>query len=365
MRVREILASLERVAPVRYAFSFDKIGLQVGDPEAEVSRAVVSLDRSRAAVAFARSEGAQLLLAHHPLLFSPLKEVLATDHVGRTVLDLAASNIAFVAAHTNWDSARGGVNDALAARLGLQETKPFGFAADVDQLKLVFFAPPDAVDRLIDALSAVGAGVIGNYRRCAFLSDGQGTYIGNEGTAPTIGEPGKVEVTDERRVEMVLRRDQKRIVERTLRENHPYEEPAYDLLLSPPVPEQPAGRIGVLPAPTTLQELAPWLESTLATRAWAWGDPQRNIRKVAVVGGAADGEWQQAQRAGADVLITGEVKQHVAVEASESGFAIVAAGHYATEQPGVEDLRDKMAEVCGGVDWRLFVPQPGQAGRPL
>lgn len=281
------------------------------------------------------------------------------------MLDLASSGVAFVAAHTNWDSAKGGVNDALANRLALQETKPFGFAADVEQLKLVFFCPPDAVDRLIDALSAVGAGVIGNYQRCAFLSDGQGTYIGNPGTDPAIGEPGRVEVTDERRVEMVLRRDQKRVVERTLRENHPYEEPAYDLLLSPPVPEQPAGRVGVLAQPTTLGELVPWLESTLGTRAWAWGDPQRKIRKVAVVGGAADGEWQQAQRVGADVLVTGEVKQHVAVEASESGFAIVAAGHYATEQPGVEELREKMAEVCPGVDWRLFTPTPGQAGRPL
>ena len=131
------------------------------------------------------------------------------------------------------------------------------------------------------------------------------------------------------------------------------------------VPEQPAGRVGVLSQPTTLKELAPWLESTLGARAWAWGDAQRKIRKVAVVGGAADGEWQQAQRAGADVLVTGEVKQHVAVEAAESGFAIVAAGHYATEQPGVEDLRDKMAEVCPAVDWRLFAPAPGQAGRPL
>lgn len=364
MRLREVLAVLEQVAPVRYAFSFDKVGLQVGDPEAEVSRVIVSLDRSRSAVAFAREQGAQLLLAHHPLLFSPLREVVASDHVGRTVLDLAAANIAFVAAHTNWDSARGGVNDALAERLGLRETKPFGFAAEVEQLKLVFFAPSDAVDRLIDALSEVGAGVIGAYRRCAFLSDGNGTYIGGEGTDPTVGEPGKIEVTDERRVEMVLRRDQKRIVERTLRENHPYEEPAYDLLLSPPVPEQPAGRIGVVEG-TTLAAFAAQIETILTTRAWAWGDPQKKIRKVAVVGGAADGEWIAAQRAGADVLVTGEVKQHVALEAAESGFALVAAGHYATEQPGVAALRDRMAVRCPQIDWRLFTPEPGRAGRPL
>ena len=66
MRLPEILDALERLAPARYAFSFDRIGLQVGDPNAEIARAVVSLDRSRAAVAYARAQGATLLLAHHP-----------------------------------------------------------------------------------------------------------------------------------------------------------------------------------------------------------------------------------------------------------------------------------------------------------
>jgi putative NIF3 family GTP cyclohydrolase 1 type 2 len=86
---------------------------------------------------------------------------------------------------------------------------------------------------------------------------------------------------------------------------------------------------------------------------------------VAVVGGAADGEWKAAQRAGASVLVTGEVKQHVALEASESGFAIIAAGHYATEQPGCSALRDRMATAMDGVDWALFEPEPGSAGRPF
>lgn len=365
MRVREILAALESVAPARYAFSFDKIGLQVGDADAPVTRAVVSLDRSRAAVAHAKDQGAELLLAHHPLLFAPLKEVLAHDHVGRTVLDLAAAGIAFVAAHTNWDSARGGVNDELAARLGIEETQPFGEAADVAQLKLVFFAPPADADRLIDVLSEAGAGVIGAYRRCAFLLDGSGTFIGGEQTNPAVGEPGKVETTRETRVEMVLRADQRRAVERALRTHHPYEEPAYDFLLSPPVPEQAAGRVGRLPEVTTLRAFVAAVESSLETKAWSWGAADRSIRKIAVVGGAADGEWRAAQRAGADVLVTGEVKQHVALEAAESGFALIAAGHYATEQPGVEALRDRMAAACPSVDWTVFAPHPGQSGRPL
>ncbi len=259
MRLRAILDALEVVAPARYAFSFDRVGLQVGDPDAEISRVVVSLDRSRAAVARAREAGAQLLLSHHPLLFSPLREVLATDHVGRTVLDLASAGVAFVAAHTNWDSAKGGVNDELARRLSLSGLEEFG-----------------------------------------------GSSNG----------------------------------------------------------EQPAGRVGAA-APTTLGDLVTFVEGALATKAWAWGEADRPIRRVAVVGGAADGEWRAAQAAGADVLVTGEAKQHVALEAAESGFAIVAAGHYATEQPGVEALRDCMAFACPVVEWSVFAPMPGSAGRPL
>ena len=259
MLLREILEGLEAVAPARYAFSFDRVGLQVGDPEAEVTRAVVSLDRSRAAVAHARAAGAQMLLSHHPLLFSPLKEVLATDHVGQTVLDLARAGIAFVAAHTNWDSAKGGVNDELAKRLGVDDPADFGES-----------------------------------------SNG----------------------------------------------------------------EQPAGRVGTV-SQTNLADFVASVERALGTKAWAWGAADRPVRRVAVVGGAADGEWLAAQRAGADVLVTGEVKQHVAVEAAESGFALVAAGHYATEQPGVEALRDRMAAACPGVEWLVFAPAPGAAGRPL
>ena len=260
MRLREILDVLESVAPARYAFAYDRIGLQVGDPDAEIIRAVVSLDRSRAAVALARAHGAGLLLSHHPLLFSPLREVLATDHVGRTVLDLATADVAFVAVHTNWDAARGGVNDALAERLGLRE--PFDFGDS---------------------------------------SDG----------------------------------------------------------------EQPVGRIGSLVNAVPFAAFGADVERTLATRALAWGDPERRIGKVAVVGGAADGEWRAAQRSGADALVTGEVKQHVALEAAESGFALLAAGHYATEQPGVVALRERMATACPAVEWTVYVPEPGFAGRPL
>ncbi len=364
MKLRAILDALEAVAPARYAFEFDKVGLQVGDLDQEIRRAVVSLDRSLGAVEFAKTQQAQLLLSHHPLIFVPIASVDSRSHVGRTILALASSSISFVAAHTNWDSARGGVSDALARLFGVEHASNFGSGADVQGLKLVFTCPPEHADAIVDALSEAGAGVIGAYTRCAFVGEGRGNFVCGPESNPTVGEPGGRQSVAEVRVEMSLPEGLAARAERTLRGAHPYEEPAYEFYRLRAQREQPIGRIGEVPA-LSLGELCSRADEVLMTRCWAWGEPSRRIRKVAFAGGAADGEWMAAQRAGADVLVTGEVKQHVALEASESGMALIAAGHFATEHPGCAALRSAMASAVPEVDWVLFTPEPGLSGRPL
>jgi dinuclear metal center YbgI/SA1388 family protein len=363
-QVRHAIEAIEKIAPKRFAFPFDKVGLQVGDPSAELRRCVVSLDRSLGAVSFAKEIEAQLLVAHHPLIFEPLSNVLQTSHAGRTVLELARHDIAFTAAHTNWDSARGGINDALAALLGLQEVSDFGSAAQVQKLKLVVTCPPGSAQVLVDAASEAGAGLIGEYSRCAFSSPGTGTFLGSDSSEPAVGERGRIEEVEEFRIEMVLPESRARAVANAILRVHPYDEHAYDFFLLAPVAEQPAGRIGAL-EPITLRQLVSLANTRLDTATWAWGDPERKVRKLAVVGGAADSEWRQARDAGADAFLTGEVKQHVALEAAEEGFAVLACGHYATEHPGCAWLRDRLALELPEIDWQLFVPRPGMHGRPF
>ncbi|MGV3617001.1 MAG: Nif3-like dinuclear metal center hexameric protein [Fimbriimonas sp.] len=333
-KVRDVLDVLETIAPRRFAAAWDKIGLQVGDGEAKVTRAVVSLDRSLAAVEACRRSGAELLLAHHPLIFAPVQTVDTRRHDTRTILALAQSGIAFVAAHTNWDAARDGINDALAHRLDLQEVRDFGMAAEVRSLKLTAAVNAFEADALAQALAEAGA-------RITWTS------------AP--GPEGKV------RIEAVLPEGRETAIRRALRAS----ETAYDLTPLSATLEQPMGRVGRLPSPLSLAELVGLVDARLATRSLAWGDPAKRIRRVAVVGGAADSEWIAAQRADADVLISGEVKQHVALEASESGMCILSSGHYATEQPGVLALRDRLAESLPDVEWTAYTPPPGIAGRPL
>lgn len=361
--VRDVLTALEGIAPPSAAFTWDRIGLQIGEPSATVEKALVSLDSSSAAAEAAARTGCQLLLSHHPLIWEPLKSIGST-HPGPTVRRLIESGVAFVAVHTNWDAAEGGINDVLAARIGLTEIRRFGVGAPTKAFKLVTFVPVGEQQALIDALAAAGAGVIGAYERCAFFSEGTGTFRGGEASNPTIGQAGRIEEVAEARIEMLVSEDRLREVESALRKAHSYEEPAFDFVALREGGGPGLGRIGRLDEPSSLSTLHVRLEERLRTRCWTWGDPFRWIERVAVVGGAADGEWRAAMEAGAEVLVTGEVRQNVAVEADAAGFAIVAAGHYATENPGMEELRRRMATALPEIEWTFFEPPPGRGGNP-
>jgi len=363
--VHDVLQAIESLAPSRFAFGFDSVGLQVGDSGATVTSAVVSLDRSLGAIEFARSLGAELLVAHHPLFFDPMPRLTTRTHQERTAIRLIESGIACIAAHTNWDSARGGVNDALAARLGLKNVRSFGSAAGVDMRKLVVTVPSAQAAAVARAAGDAGAGLIGNYTHCAFHAEGVGQFLPKEGANPAIGAIGRFEEVAETRIELTCRAELVRTVEHAIRAVHPYEEPAIDVYVLDESFEQPAGRVGELPHPMNVAEFAAYVNRVLETRSWAWGDPEQPLRTVAVVGGAADGEGRFARGAGADVFLTGEVKQHIALEASESGLPIIAAGHYATEQPGVEALALALGAAMPEVRWEVFTPLPGFHGRPL
>jgi dinuclear metal center YbgI/SA1388 family protein len=362
--VNDLLDALEAIAPKRFAFPWDKIGLQVGDATAEVRRAAVSLDRSLGAFQFAKENDCQVLLSHHPLIFEPIAQVTPETLEGKTVIELLSAGISFIAAHTNWDAAPGGINDVLAAKLDLSHVNSFGSSSFAPAYKLVAYCPESDVDSIVDACSRAGAGQIGNYERCAFCSDGVGTFGAGLTAQPAVGNAGERSIVDEIRVEMFCFGHLRQGVEAALRQAHPYEEPAFDFIPLDESATQKMGRIGDLPKQMALDRFEVFVERSLDTKCWTWGAADALISRVAVVGGAADSEWRAAQEAGADVLVTGEVKQHIALEASAAGFAIIAAGHYATEHPGAVELANRMRVGLPGVEWLVFEPSPGTNGRP-
>jgi dinuclear metal center YbgI/SA1388 family protein len=363
--VAEVLCAVEQIAPTRFAFSSDKVGLHVGDPNAEVKSAIVSLDHSAGAVHACQTKGASLLLTHHPLIWEPLRTLTDASHVERVVANLLRSDIAHIAAHTNWDCAKDGVNDTLAERLGLVDVTPFGTAATVEWRKIVVFAPESAVEKLIDAMADAGAGIIGDYRRCAFQSSGTGSFVALADAKPRVGLPNARNDVLEVRIEMELLANSVTRVVAAMRGAHPYEEPAFDLLVVAPKPAMPIGRKGRLSTPLMPGEFQRHIDRALGTRSLAWVGSDQPIEWVGAVGGAADDEWRKALDDGCQAFVTGEVKQHVALEASEFGVTMFSAGHYATEHPGLVTLASRMRERLPDVAWHVYEPEPGRDGRPL
>ncbi len=131
MILRELMNIMEQIAPKELAEDWDNVGLLFGDADKEIDTVVVALDAERSAIAFAKEQGAQAIVSHHPLIFSPVRAIKAPS----ALYTLASSGIACFAAHTNLDAAKGGVNDALAATLGLRNVEEaFGGIGRVGEL---------------------------------------------------------------------------------------------------------------------------------------------------------------------------------------------------------------------------------------
>lgn len=364
-KVADALSFLESIAPLRWAFDFDNVGLLVGSRDAEIRGIAFALDASEPFVNFAQSFGANLLITHHPIFFRGTKSITCGSADGRMALSIVQSGCNLIAAHTNWDCAPGGISDTMVELLGLTPFASFGEGASVPYSKIVTFVPVEYSDSILDVMAEKGAGFIGNYRRCGFKGPGIGTFEPLEGADPFVGRVGKTEEVEEDRIEMICPSRLADDVVEAMIERHPYEQPAFDVIQLRPLVEQPLGRIGTLEKPLSLQVFHRHCQKAFGGTALAWGNPNQSIHKVAVVGGAGDDEWRDALRSGADAFVTGEIRHHNAKEASEAGLAVLACGHFATEHPGMESLREKFAEHFPDVRCQLFRPDSGLNARPV
>jgi dinuclear metal center YbgI/SA1388 family protein len=373
--VGELITALEEWFDPRWAQPWDAVGLVCGDRGDPVERVLLAVDAVPLTVDEALEASAGFLLTHHPLLLTGVHGVPADDPKGGLVHRMIRGGIAHYVAHTNADVARPGVSDALAARLGLRDVRPLAPQDEPALDKLVVFVPVEKADAVIDALAAAGAGRLGDYDRCAWTTQGIGTFRPTPGARPAIGQVGAVEQVHETRVEMVVPRADRYAVLAALRAAHPYEEPAFDLLAAAPLPSaRGTGRLGDLPAPVSLAEFVAQAAAVLPATVWgirAAGDAEREIRTVAVCGGSGASLIEDARRAGADVYLTADLKHHPAVEAvterGGAGMALVDAAHWATEAPWLDAVADALRARFGTtVDVRVSrqVTDPWTLHRP-
>jgi len=331
VQVKTIMRWMEAWAPAAMAEPDDKIGLQIGSPDAPVTTVAVALDVTEAVVEEAAARGAELIVAHHPVIFRPLAAVRTDRPDGRLVAKLLTTGISVYAAHTNLDVAPGGVNDMLADALGLAETAPLKTTYVETLYKLVMYVPKERLDAVRDAAFAAGAGRIGRYGRCGFVSDGEGTFLPDEGTNPYVGEPGREERVAEARFETIVPASRRDAVVRAAIAAHPYEEPAYDVFrLEPPIGRAYGlGRVGRLHAPMALRDFAEHAKRALGVPALRFvGDPAKPVRRIAVLGGSGRSYVKHAIASGADAFVTGDLDHHTAHDALAAGLALVDPGHH-------------------------------------
>ncbi|WP_421978922.1 Nif3-like dinuclear metal center hexameric protein [Roseivirga seohaensis] len=349
VKIKEIIEELEKLAPPAYQESYDNSGLITGDKNWSVSGIMVSLDCIESVIDDAINKKCNLIVAHHPIVFKGLKKLNGKNYVERTIIKAIKNDIAIYAIHTNLDNVYLGVNQKIANKIGLINTR---ILAPKKQLleKLVVFIPKEDTNKVLDALYAAGAGEIGNYSHCSFKVNGTGSFKPNEKANPVIGERGQLEHVNEDRVEIMYPNYLSSKVVRTLKENHPYEEVAYYISqLENENQEVGSGMIGQLEKEMTSHEFLAHLKKTMELNTIRYTAKNTDsIKTVALCGGAGSFLLSTAMAQNADAFVTGDFKYHEFFD-GEGKTLIADIGHYESEKFTKELLHSLLTEKFANI----------------
>ncbi|MCR2820416.1 Nif3-like dinuclear metal center hexameric protein [Lederbergia panacisoli] len=344
----ELIQLFEEFAPKEYAMEGDPIGLQIGTLNKTIHNVMIALDVLEDVVQEAIEKKVDLIIAHHPLIYRPLKNIKTDNASGKIIEMLIKHDITVYAAHTNLDVAEDGVNDMLAKALGLKNTSVLVPTYHETLKKLAVYVPKKNESELLTALGDAGAGAIGAYSHCSFSSEGTGRFLPGENTNPYIGEKGKLENVHEVKIETIFPANKEKKIVSSMLKAHPYEEPAYDIFeLTLKGKVYGLGRIGELENPMDLKEFAAFVKEALdSPGVRVVGSLNNKIKRVAVLGGDGNKYYSSAKFSGADVYVTGDMYYHTAHDAMNIGLNIVDPGHNVEKimKKGTVEILKKLSE---------------------
>ncbi len=353
LKVKDITGRIQELAPAEMAMDWDNSGLQLGDPEEQVKSVLIAVEPTEKVVLEALEKNCQLLIVHHPLIFQGVKSLNLADPRGSLIAQALKNDLAVFAAHTNLDQARGGLNDFLAEKLELEEVE--NLQSNLKQEKLVIFVPRDSIKEVQRALFSAGAGEIGNYSEASFYTPGTGTFKPLAGSSPAVGRQGKREEVEEYRLEVLYQtRDRSSIID-SLKEAHPYEEPAYDIFALEQYRNEPQpARLGSLAEPVSLEKFLQRVKQVLSPAVLRYsGSLTRRIGRIGLVCGSGGDFLKKADPEKMDLFLTGDVKYHELLTARERGLAVVDAGHFATEKIFRELIADYLSDSFPGQELEI------------
>lgn len=344
MTISVITDHLEKIAPPSLQEDYDNAGLITGDKQWECTGVLISLDATEDVINDAIQKKCNLVVAHHPIVFRGLKKINGKNYVEKTVITAIKNDIAIYAIHTNLDNVIAGVNGKIAEKLGLINRSILAPKQNLLQ-KLAVFVPVNEKEKLLNALFAAGAGNIGNYSECSFGTEGAGTYKAGDNAQPYAGKIGERHIENEIKVEVIFPAWLRQQVIKAMISAHPYEEVAYDLYsLSNDYLQTGSGMLGELEIPMEEREFLQLLKVTFNLSVIRHTEVTgKQVKKVAVCGGAGSFLTSAAKAAGAAVYVSSDIKYHEFFDA-DSRILLADIGHYESEQFTIELLFDILRE---------------------
>tara|TARA_A200000113_G_scaffold172023_1_gene156968 strand:- start:3437 stop:4531 length:1095 start_codon:yes stop_codon:yes gene_type:complete len=332
MTIRAIIDILTQWAPLCYAEDFDNVGLLTGSANQPCKGVLITLDTLEPVVDEAIASGCNLIVSFHPILFKGLKKITGDDYVQRTILKAIKHDIAIFTIHTALDNHQNGVNAAIAERLQLQSTKILVPKKGTIK-KLVTYVPKENEKKVLEALYEAGAGALGNYDQCSFVTEGFGSFRGNEKSNPSLGQQMEKTIVEEKQIQVIFLAHQEKQILNSLRSAHPYETVAYEIISTDNEnPDIGMGKVGTLKKPMSGQEFLSFVKKQMQTPMIRYSRlNSKPIQKVAVLGGSGSFVISEAKRSNADALVTADLKYHDFFQA-EDQLLLVDIGHFESEQ---------------------------------
>jgi len=336
MKVKNLLNNLDKIAPFFLQESFDNSGIQFADLDAPITKILLSLDVTRGVLDEVLENKVNLIIAHHPVLFSPLKQI--TKQKNPLLFKIITNKINLLAMHTNYDLAVNGLNDYVANLLGIKKLAPLQGSSE-KIFKFAVYVPIQHANKISRAIFEAGAGKIGKYTETSFNIEGKGTFKPTEGTNPFIGKIGKRENVEEIKIETVVAERDLDSVVQVMKDNHPYEEPAYDVYELKTKPSYGIGLFGEIDKEVEISKFSLEVKNRLqAYYIRLIKSNNRKIRKVALCTGSGGSLLEQVNHKNVDLYITGDITYHAALRAKELELNVLDVEHFDTEKFFVEAL---------------------------
>ncbi len=344
MTIGEIISALEKFAPLHLQEDYDNAGLITGNASSACTGVLLSLDATDEVVQEAIRRNCNLIIAHHPIVFKGLKKFNGKNYVERAIIAAIKNDIAIYASHTNIDNVIHGVNGKMADKLELIHRRILAPKAGLI-CKLQLYIPQNHVAQMENTLFEAGAGHIGNYSECSFVSEGIGSFKPEDGAQPFVGSLGDRHTEKETKIEMIFPIWLKNKVLNAMKDAHPYEEVAYEITSLENINQQTgAGIIGEWQEALYERDAMEKIKSVFGLQVIRHTPfTGKKIKKLAICGGAGSFLTKTAIAQGADMLITADVKYHEFFDA-EGRLILADIGHFESERYTIDLFADVLRQ---------------------